>query len=162
MAELSKLLGFMSAWDRRDALAKYDAMFDEAADEAELIDTLGSPTKLAIGLALNYVPSPPPAVMVAETAERLGPEAERHGSIDRVTAERHGAIRVGTPTELAQVARIFGACGMHPFGCYDLREADPPIPVLSTANNAWAVVRGEVLSMSPMVIDAKYTNLGVP
>ena len=35
MAELSKLLGFMSAWDRRDALAKYDALFDEAADEAE-------------------------------------------------------------------------------------------------------------------------------
>lgn len=72
MAELSKLLGFMSAWDRRDALAKYDAMFDEAADEAELIETLGSPTKLAIGLALNYVPSPPPAVMVAETAEPDG------------------------------------------------------------------------------------------
>lgn len=36
------------------------------------------------------------------------------------------------------------------------------IPVLPTANNAWTVIRGEVLSMSPMVIDAKYTNLGVP
>lgn len=36
------------------------------------------------------------------------------------------------------------------------------IPVLPTANNAWTVVRGEVLSMSPLVIDAKYTNLGVP
>lgn len=60
-------------------------------------------------------------------------DAERLGSIDRVTAERHGAIRLGTPDELAQVARIFGACGMHPVGFYDLREADPPIPVVSTA-----------------------------
>lgn len=61
-------------------------------------------------------------------------EAERLGSLSRVTAERHGAIRVGTPTELAQVARIFGALGMYPTGFYDLRDAEPqPIPVVSTA-----------------------------
>lgn len=59
--------------------------------------------------------------------------AERLGSIDRVTAERHGAIRVGTIEELAQAARIFGAAGMHPVGFYDLRDANPPIPVVSTA-----------------------------
>ena len=62
-----------------------------------------------------------------------GTDAERLGSIDRVTAERHGAIRVGTPEELAEVGRVFGACGMHPVGFYDLREANPPIPVVSTA-----------------------------
>lgn len=61
------------------------------------------------------------------------PDAERFGSIERVTAERHGAIRLGTPEEMAQVARIFGACGMHPVGFYDLRDASPPIPVVSTA-----------------------------
>ncbi|KAA1378140.1 2-oxoadipate dioxygenase/decarboxylase [Aeromicrobium fastidiosum] len=60
-------------------------------------------------------------------------DAERLGSIRRVTAERHGAIRLGTPDELAQVARIFGACGMYPVGFYDLREATPAIPVVSTA-----------------------------
>ncbi len=66
--------------------------------------------------------------------ERDGVRAERLGSIDRVTAERHGAIRVGSPDELAQVARIFGALGMHPTGFYDLREAQPqPVPVVSTA-----------------------------
>ncbi len=66
--------------------------------------------------------------------DRDGAAAERLGSIDRVTAERHGAIRVGTPEELGQVARIFGALGMHPTGFYDLREAHPqPIPVISTA-----------------------------
>ena len=60
--------------------------------------------------------------------------AERLGSIERVTAERHGAIRVGSPKELSQVARVFGAVGMHPVGFYDLRDAQPnPIPVVSTA-----------------------------
>jgi uncharacterized glyoxalase superfamily metalloenzyme YdcJ len=65
---------------------------------------------------------------------REGAEAERLGSIDRVTAERHGAIRVGTPRELAQVSRVFGALGMFPCGFYDLRDASPaPVPVVSTA-----------------------------
>lgn len=69
----------------------------------------------------------------ADVLAALGPAAERLGSIARVTAERHGAIRVGTPEEMAQVGRIFGACGMFPVGFYDLREANPPIPVVSTA-----------------------------
>src|SRR5216117_1007482 len=50
-------------------------------------------------------------------------QAQRLGRIDRVTAERHGAIRVGTPEELRQVGQIFAALGMHPVGFYDLREA---------------------------------------
>lgn len=63
-----------------------------------------------------------------------GEEAERLGSIERVTAERHGAIRVGTPKELAQVATIFAGFGMYPTGFYDLREAAASsIPVVSTA-----------------------------
>jgi uncharacterized glyoxalase superfamily metalloenzyme YdcJ len=65
---------------------------------------------------------------------RDGDRAQRLGTIDRITAERHGAIRVGTPTELAQVARIFGALGMRPVGFYDLREAaKSAVPVISTA-----------------------------
>ncbi|GAA0339566.1 VOC family protein [Actinoallomurus spadix] len=69
-----------------------------------------------------------------EVLERMGADAERLGSIDRVTAERHGAIRVGTPAEMAQVARIFGAMGMYPVGYYDLREAaSSSVPVVSTA-----------------------------
>ena len=63
-----------------------------------------------------------------------GADAERLGSIGRVTAERHGAIRVGTPLELSQVARIFGALGMRPVGFYDLRDAaSSAVPVVSTA-----------------------------
>ena len=65
---------------------------------------------------------------------RDGVEAQRLGSIERVTAERHGAIRVGTPAELRQVSRIFAALGMYPVGFYDLREAaKSAVPVVSTA-----------------------------
>lgn len=63
-----------------------------------------------------------------------GDAAERLGSIERVTAERHGAIRLGSPAEMSQVARIFAAFGMHPVGFYDLREAaTSAVPVVSTA-----------------------------
>ena len=63
-----------------------------------------------------------------------GAKAERLGSISRVTAERHGAIRVGSPKEMAQVARIFAAFGMYPVGFYDLRDASSSsVPVISTA-----------------------------
>ncbi len=69
-----------------------------------------------------------------DVVERDGASAQRLGTIARVTAERHGAIRVGTPAELRQVARILGALGMHPVGYYDLRDtATSAIPVVSTA-----------------------------
>ncbi|RDH77736.1 DUF1338 family protein [Mycolicibacterium moriokaense] len=55
------------------------------------------------------------------------------GGSQRVTAERHGAIRVGSAAELADVADLFAAFGMHPVGFYDLRDATPPVPVVSTA-----------------------------
>ena len=65
---------------------------------------------------------------------RNGADAERLGSIERVTAERHGAIRVGSPQEMAQVTRVFAAFGMHPVGFYDLRDASKSsVPVISTA-----------------------------
>ena len=71
------------------------------------------------------------------------PGAERLGSIERVTAERHGAIRVGTTEELRQVGQLFAAMGMHPVGFYDLRDAGPAsVPVVSTAFRP--VDRGEL------------------
>ncbi|WP_326806921.1 VOC family protein [Streptomyces sp. NBC_01775] len=89
-------------------------------------------------------------------AER-GSAAERLGDIARVTAERHGAIRVGTPEELAQVARVFGAVGMYPTGFYDLREAAPsPVPVVSTA---FRPVDKEELARNPFRV---FTSLLVP
>jgi uncharacterized glyoxalase superfamily metalloenzyme YdcJ len=78
---------------------------------------------------------------------RDGADAERLGSIRRVTAERHGAIRVGTPQELHDVARIFPALGMHPVGYYDLRDAAPSsVPVVSTA---FRPIDGDELARNP-------------
>ncbi|MFH8570598.1 VOC family protein [Streptomyces sp. NPDC017993] len=86
-----------------------------------------------------------------------GADAERLGSISRVTAERHGAIRVGTPDELQQVARIFGALGMYPVGFYDLREAAASaVPVVSTA---FRPVDSDELARNPFRV---FTSLLTP
>lgn len=96
----------------------------------------------AVSLAGMYgreVPAYPELVEVASAVNadvlaRDGGRAERLGSTARITAERHGAIRVGTPVELAQTARLFAAFGMEPVGFYDLRDAPgAPVPVVSTA-----------------------------
>ncbi|MDQ8705360.1 DUF1338 family protein [Streptomyces sp. LHD-70] len=86
-----------------------------------------------------------------------GADAERLGSISRVTAERHGAIRVGTPQEMRQVARVFGALGMHPVGFYDLREAAASaVPVVSTA---FRPVDGAELARNPFRV---FTSMLTP
>lgn len=51
--------------------------------------------------------------------------------LDRLDVERHGAIRVGTPLELATLRRLFAVMGMEPVGYYDLTVAS--VPVHSTA-----------------------------
>ncbi|MFF1695302.1 2-oxoadipate dioxygenase/decarboxylase family protein [Streptomyces sp. NPDC058257] len=92
-----------------------------------------------------------------DTLRARGADAERLGSISRVTAERHGAIRVGTPAELRHVARIFGALGMRPVGFYDLREAAASaVPVVSTA---FRPVDAEELARNPFRV---FTSLLTP
>ena len=66
------------------------------------------------------------------------------GEIQRLDMERHGAIRVGTATELATLARLFAVMGMQPVGYYDLTPAG--VPVHSTAFRA---VDEEALQVSP-------------
>ncbi|MFI0816310.1 2-oxoadipate dioxygenase/decarboxylase family protein [Streptomyces sp. NPDC021098] len=63
----------------------------------------------------------------ADVLGRDGATAQRLGSGERVAAERHAALRVGTPAELRQVAQIFAALGMHPVGCYAPRGAATPV-----------------------------------
>ena len=48
-------------------------------------------------------------------------------SIERLTQERHGAIRLGTPYELRTIKRIFEVMGMYPIGYYDLSVARLPM-----------------------------------
>ncbi|TPG80737.1 2-oxoadipate dioxygenase/decarboxylase HglS [Pseudomonas arsenicoxydans] len=68
----------------------------------------------------------------------------RTGEIERLDMERHGAIRVGTPEELATIARLFAVMGMQPVGYYDLTTAG--VPVHSTAFRA---VHEKSLQASP-------------
>ncbi len=56
---------------------------------------------------------------------------EETDSLERVSEERHGAIRLGTAAELALMRRVFAVMGMFPVGYYDLSEAG--VPVHSTA-----------------------------
>ncbi len=55
----------------------------------------------------------------------------RNDEMDRLSVERHGAIRLGTAEELFNIRRVFAIMGMFPVGYYDLSVAG--IPVHSTA-----------------------------
>lgn len=89
--------------------------------------------------------------LVAEVNERtldaapaLRERLEATDSLDRISEERHGAIRLGTPAELAMMRRVFAVMGMHPVGYYDLSTAG--VPVHSTA---FRPVGAGALSLNP-------------
>ena len=112
------------------------------ASTSTKVSTTALRAAFAARLSQLYGTEVPAYNVLVETSHKVnrrvlqqnGSDAERLGSIDRVTAERHGAIRVGSVREMRQVARIFAALGMFPCGFYDLRGAQPtPIPVVSTA-----------------------------
>ena len=62
---------------------------------------------------------------------RLKERLQATDYLDRISEERHGAIRLGTAAELAMMARVFSVMGMYPVGYYDLSTAG--VPVHSTA-----------------------------
>lgn len=86
--------------------------------------------KFAAALSHMYGVEVPAYRTLLEVSAEINSE---RGASERVTAERHGAIRVGSPGELADVADLFAAFGMFPVGFYDLRDAGSPVPVVSTA-----------------------------
>jgi uncharacterized glyoxalase superfamily metalloenzyme YdcJ len=93
-------------------------------------------TRFAAALSRMYGAEVPAYTTLVDVATEVNREREaddRLGSLERITAERHGAIRVGSARELANVADLFAAFGMFPVGYYDLREAASPVPVVSTA-----------------------------
>ena len=54
--------------------------------------------------------------------------------VAHLSEERHGAIRLGKPEELRNIARFFALLGMEPVNFYDLTSAgDKSQPVISTA-----------------------------
>ncbi|MGR4068475.1 2-oxoadipate dioxygenase/decarboxylase HglS [Billgrantia sp. C5P2] len=62
-----------------------------------------------------------------EADPALAARLAAHGELERLGAERHGAIRVGTARELAVLRRLFAVMGMHPVGYYDLSAAGVPV-----------------------------------
>ncbi|MCZ4279949.1 VOC family protein [Kiloniella laminariae] len=70
------------------------------------------------------------ATRLADDAQ-LRDQLDHSNGLDRITEERHGAIRVGTAAELNTLRRLFAVMGMEPVGYYDLAVAG--IPVHSTA-----------------------------
>ncbi|ORY29000.1 hypothetical protein BCR39DRAFT_183887 [Naematelia encephala] len=46
---------------------------------------------------------------------------------DRLKVERHGAIRLGLPSELHTISRLFRLMGMYPVGYYDLSGCGVPV-----------------------------------
>ena len=54
--------------------------------------------------------------------DRISPD-----SLRRLTLARHGAIRLGQPSEIHTVRRIFALLGMRPVGYYDLSAAGLPM-----------------------------------
>lgn len=70
--------------------------------------------------------------LVAETnARHIAAAGDKDASLERLTEERHGAIRLGTAAELRFMRRLFAVMGMHPVSYYDLSVAG--LPVHSTA-----------------------------
>ena len=58
-------------------------------------------------------------------------DLQETNQLDRLSEERHGAIRIGTAYELQTMRRLFAVMGMFPVGYYDLSAAG--LPVHSTA-----------------------------
>ncbi|KAI0543411.1 hypothetical protein F4679DRAFT_577651 [Xylaria curta] len=79
------------------------------------------------GDLLNIVYDVNQDVLLKETQELSVDTTAIRASTDRLTFERHGAIRLGTPYELRTVQRIFTILGMHPVGYYDLSVVGLPM-----------------------------------
>ena len=83
----------------------------------------------AYGTLMSLVGKVNDATLAADAylKERL----EATDTLERISEERHGAIRLGTRQELSMMRRVFAVMGMVPVGYYDLSTAG--VPVHSTA-----------------------------
>ncbi|KQP35199.1 VOC family protein [Pseudorhodoferax sp. Leaf274] len=77
------------------------------------------------GILLDLVADINRATLEADPG--LRGQLEAADELRRLDVERHGAIRLGTARELADMRRIFCVMGMHPVGYYDLSVAGVPV-----------------------------------
>lgn len=106
LAELGRLLTFMSEEDRKTALDIYGDMFDDSPDEQALTGFLISPTRQAVYMARAYNKKPESAFdpMKEYGEEPEEPEDERPGYIKALDHARAEAEKAGivTPYSFAE------------------------------------------------------------
>ncbi len=122
-------MGYMHSDDIRTLFSK--AMSDMYRTEVPKYGTL-----------LDLVADVNNATLAADPL--LKKRLEEAGELERLGVERHGAIRLGTASELFNIRRMFAIMGMYPVGYYDLAVAG--IPVHSTA---FRPVDDEALARNP-------------
>ena len=83
----------------------------------------------AYGLLMDLVAEVNAETLAGDPA--LAARLEASDGLERISEERHGAIRLGTAAELTMMRRVFAVMGMEPVGYYDLSVAG--VPVHSTA-----------------------------
>ena len=94
MAELSKLLAFMFKEDKEDILAQYNKMLDESDDEQALLESFGSPTKLAVTISRTYKRSERTLAVEADSKEDKPAETE-HIFVTPVKKEKTAEVNTG-------------------------------------------------------------------
>ena len=98
MTELAKLLAFMYEEDRQTALAMYERMFNDAADESALLQLLGSPTRQAVVIARVYN-TKERKLQVESQSRREDDEAEAAPRFVLAIDEIYQKIQVKEPEE---------------------------------------------------------------
>ena len=83
----------------------------------------------AYGTLLDLVADVNKRVLAADPI--LKKKLSESDTLERINEERHGAIRLGSASELKTMARVFRVMGMQPVSYYDLTQAN--VPVHSTA-----------------------------
>ncbi len=94
VAELSKLLAFMFKEDKEDILAQYNKMLDESDDEQALLESFGSPTKLAVTISRTYKRSERKLAVEADSKEDKPAETE-HIFVTPVKKEKTAEVNTG-------------------------------------------------------------------
>ncbi|MGC0364958.1 putative glyoxalase superfamily metalloenzyme YdcJ [Rhodococcus sp. 27YEA15] len=130
-----------------------------------MVETCELRSRFAATLAFMYGREVPAYTTLTEVtqdvnrrhADRYPDIAERLGSLERVGAERHCAVRLGSLDELREVAVVFAGLGMSAVGYYDLRQTDSPIPVVSTA---FRPVDPEELERNPFRVFTSVLTVG--
>ncbi|KAK1720264.1 uncharacterized protein BDZ83DRAFT_584701 [Colletotrichum acutatum] len=102
------------------------------APDANYVDADTLRTTFALAMSAMYKAEVPLYGDLIQIVQSINKDAHSgsatmEASIERLTLERHGAIRLGTPQELHTVRRIFAILGMHPVGYYDLSVAGLPM-----------------------------------